>query len=239
MGNVDLRQPSEFMPCQKKIYDIYVCKPPEDTVVINKLEQATLLKALGDGGKTYYTVEELRTMQAVNPDKFNYIAQCLQQGLAYRVCAEQPYVLAGTMGEMWTISAEKLAQKYTFIRDAQQLPITPQSIQERCINGTALMNWTLVRSRPDNSKAFAKFIPKSMVGQIQTSWVVLTYNDPNAEHGYGDFIIAQDENGTDAYVVNGLAFARTYNNKGFTDYLDIKGAEGKSVNIADLPKLFN
>ena len=34
----DWNNPASYKNCSKKSYDIYVCMPPKNTVVINKLE---------------------------------------------------------------------------------------------------------------------------------------------------------------------------------------------------------
>lgn len=45
--------PQNYKPCKKKQYEIWVCKPPKNTVVINKLEQADAVQYAG--GHTFFT----------------------------------------------------------------------------------------------------------------------------------------------------------------------------------------
>lgn len=60
---VDIDNPSSYKNCAKKQYEIYVCMPPKNTIVINKLEQADVVKALG--GKTYFTVEQIEKCRSI------------------------------------------------------------------------------------------------------------------------------------------------------------------------------
>ena len=222
MNQVDYTNPVNYKPCVKKQYEIHVCKPPMNTIVINKLEQADVVKQLG--GKTYFTIEECNRIAKQNPQKLNTLKMLVSQGRAYLVNQNTPFVLAGTLGEMWTIDAMKLSQRYVFLGGGgSTVPISPQTLSERGKNG--ILNWTVVRTIPNNSKSWACFVPSHQKGQVQTSWgAVLNINGVGVSHGKGDFVIASDANGkpdlSNAYVVNGNIFATTYNNKGWTDYID-------------------
>ena len=235
MAQVNYQDPASYKRCQKKQYEIYVCKPPINTVVINKLEQADVVKQLK---KEFFTVDEVEKMQQTNPQMFGILQGFIQQGRAYVVNQNTPFVLAGTLGEMWCIDAQKLATKYTFSTGEQ---INPASLSKRGKDG--IMSWQSVKTVPDSSKAWACHIPISMKVQVQTSWgAVLSTNLPGVSHGKGDFIIAQDAGGQpnlgDIYVVNGNIFATTYNNQGWTDCLDHRFLNAKSNNITidQLPK---
>lgn len=55
-----------------------------------------------------------------------------------------------------------------------------------------------------------------------------------------DYILVSGKpNLADRYVVNGNVFANTYNNQGWTDCLSTQTINNGTVNISDLPKLFN
>lgn len=41
---MDINNTSNYKNCSKKSYDIYVCMPPKNTIVINKLEQADIVR---------------------------------------------------------------------------------------------------------------------------------------------------------------------------------------------------
>ena len=240
MAQVNYLDPSNYKHCMKKQYDIYVCKPSLNTVVINKLEQADVVRQLG--GKEFFTADAVANMQQSNPQLFDFLQNIISQGKAYVVNYNTPFVLAGTLGELWCIDVVKLTQKYTFVSNGQPMPINNQSFNQRS-NGDVL-DWQVVRTRPDNSKAWACFIPRNQQGQVQTSWgAVLNINGVGVQHGKGDFVIAQDAGGKpnldDIYVVNGNIFATTYNNQGWTDCLDKKFLNAKSNNITinQLPKL--
>ena len=164
---------SKYKKCQKKQYDIHVCMPPKNTVVINKLEQADTVKILG--GRTYFTVSELNKMKSNCDNRFNIIQQAVNCGKAYLVNDNTPFVLAGSLGELWTISAQTLANKYSFLSNNQPVAITQMTLNQRLVNGN--LDWTVVRTKPNNVVSFACFVPVSQKGQIQTSWgAVLNIN---------------------------------------------------------------
>lgn len=237
--SVNFNDAGNYKNCSKKQYEIYVCMPPKNTVVINKLEQADVIKVLG--GKTYFTAEQVEKMQKSNPSMLAQLHQLVSQGRAYAVTDATPFVLCGTVGEMWTISPDKLAKTYNFLQGGQPLRINQQSLGQRMKNG--LLDWTLVRTSPQATAGqnMACFVPSAQKGQIQTSWgAVLNINGVGVSHGKGDFVVcAKLPNGrpnlADRWVVNGEIFAATYNNQGWTDCLSSSSV--RSITIDSLPKL--
>lgn len=166
---VDWNNPASYKNCSKKSYDIYVCMPPKNTVVINKLEQADAVRQLG--GKTYFTVNEIDKLSKSNQQMFSILLQLVSQGKAYAVTDAMPFVLCGTVGEMWTIDANKLAQTYTFLQNNQPYQITNQSLNQR-VRKDGLLDWTSIRVSPRATQGqnMACFVPVAQKGQIQTSW---------------------------------------------------------------------
>lgn len=236
---VDINNASSYKNCAKKQYEIYVCMPPKNTIVINKLEQADVVKALG--GRTYFTVDEIEKMQKTGNPRLAELQQLVGQGRAYAVTDATPFVLCGTVGEMWTIKPDKLASIYNFLQGGQPLAINQQTLNQR-LNGKYL-DWTLIRTSPQATAGqnMACFVPSSQKGQIQTSWgSILNYNGVGVSHGKGDFIVCGklpngQPNLADRWVVNGEIFATTYNNQGWTQCLGASVI--KSINISNLPKL--
>ena len=106
MANIDINNASLYKSCRKKLYEIWCCKPPIGTCVINKLEQADVVKQLG--GRTWFSAEELVKLSRTNPQMFSYL-----KSKAYIVDANKRYVLSGTLGELWTIDFGKLCSRYT------------------------------------------------------------------------------------------------------------------------------
>ena len=237
---IDFNNPSSYRNCSKKIYEIYVCMPPKNTVVINNLEQADVVKMLN--GKTYFTVDDLERMQKNGDERFNIISQAVNSGKAYLVSEKTPFVLCGTVGEMWTIKADKLAGTYNFLQGNQPYQINQQSLNQR-LRKDGLLDWTLVRvsQKATQGKNMACFVPSSQKGQIRTSrGAVLSINGVGVAHGKGDFVVCTKlPNGKpnlgDRWIVNGEIFATTYNNQGWTDCL--KSSSAKSITIDSLPKL--
>lgn len=236
---VNINDIANYRNCAKKLYAIYVCKPPKNTVVLNKLEQADVVRTLN--GKTFFSSEEIEKMQATNPGKLMQIQQLVGQGRAYAVTDKTPYVLCGTVGEMWTISEDKLARTYMLLQNGQPVSINSQTLSARMKDDC--LDWTVVRTSAQATAGqnMACFVPRSQSGQIQTSWgAVLAYNGAGVSHGKGDFIVCTKlpngkPNLSDRWVVNGEIFATTYNNQGWVDCISNKPT--KQYTIIDLPRL--
>lgn len=220
----------------KKQYDIYVSMPEKGTVVVNKLEQPDSVRALN--GHTWVTPQQMEK----NPQVKNIVIQLLQAGKAYLVDDAHPFVLAGTVGELWTIKPDQLASKYMFLSEGRPTVINQETLNKKLKNG--ILDWTQIRSNPETSEVYACFVPVSKRGQVQASWAVLQYNAPYVKHGKGDFLIARHllPNGqpdtSRVSVVNGLVFRDTYDNRGWGDCLDTI-TDVKGITIDDLPKVIS
>ena len=220
--------PANYTRCRKKLYEIHACMPPVGTVVVNILEQADVVRMLN--GRTYFTAEEVINLKNQNHPLFATLQQLASQGKIYTVNETKNVVLAGTMGEMWVVDFNKLTSGYTNTNG------TP-------IKNTQLRNWHRVKTVPNNSYAYACFVPANIQGQIQTAWgSVLNINGIGVDHGLGDFVIAGNGVGgnpdfSDRYVVNGVIFGRTYNNNGFTKNLRPEKADWVGISEKDLPKI--
>lgn len=202
---------NNFKPTRKVVYAIEAIRPALGTVVINKLEQPrSVLKMQGinfqDGD---VVTDELRTAVMNGrtwwdpEDVTDELKSLVAEGKAYIVTEKNPIILRGTVGELWTIAEAKLVQKYNEVNGDN---LNSANIGDE---------WYKVSTKPDNGLAYACFVPAQHQGSIQTSWAVLSINDPLVEHGTGDIVIAQANadgsiNMGDKYVVNGLIYFKTY-----------------------------
>ena len=71
------------------------------TVIINKLEQTQIAHQFNN--KCYFTDSESNKMKQHNPQKYQLLQNLDNQYLLYVVSDGNDFVLAGTLGEMWTI----------------------------------------------------------------------------------------------------------------------------------------
>lgn len=236
---VNYDSPSSFKACRKKQYEIWMCKPPVGTVVINKLEQADVVRRLG--GKTFFTVADIAAMQQKGNPMYPQLAQLAQQGLIYTV-KDQDVVLSGTRGELWVTSIAKVQKTYQVSAGGQWGNNWSKATQERgaTVNGQFVLPWIKIRAMGEAaSGTFACFVPLAQKGQIRTSWAVLNFNAPGVEHGLGDFILcAKGADGrpnlSDRWVVNGAVFADTYNNQGWQGCLKLAGVDTNAPEPAPL-----
>ena len=238
--SINIDEASNYKNCRKKQYEIYVCMPPKNTVVINKLEQADVISQLR--GKTFFTAQECEELNSKNPQLLQTLQQLLSQGRAYLVTNERPFVLAGTVGEMWTITADALAKKYVFVKEGKPVPINTATLRTKLRDDC--LDWTLIRTSQESTQgqSMACFVPLEQKGQIQTSGgAVLSLNLPGINHGKGDFIVCSklpngQPNLASRWVVNGEIFAATYNNQGWTDCIS-PSSTNSTISIDSLPKL--
>lgn len=215
---VNINDVSQYKRCQKKKYNIWVCMPQMGSCVINKLEQAQVVKELN--GKTYFTVTDMNNLREENPKVYEFLCKN-----AYLIDEKKRFVLSGTQGELWTIDANKLAKTYVF---GDGSPITEESLKARMKKdmAPAVMDWQLLESKGSGGEYnFACHVPANNLFQIQTAWgSVLNGNDPILGHGKGDFIVCAvnadgSPNISDRWIVNGLIFGDTYDNRGWSDKL--------------------
>lgn len=196
--------PANYKPCVKKLYSVYVCKPPVGTVVVNKLEQNDSYLLLNK--RSFVSATEIQR----NSQLRSICQQLVANNRAYYVSDANTLVSSGTQGELWCISADKLIQKY--------------DVASPAVFRNPVFDWVLARIKPSNSAALACFVPRKIQGRVATSRGILPdINASGVPHGKGDFVISYpDAYGrptASRYVVNGAVFGATYNNHGWTQCL--------------------
>ena len=124
----------------------------------------------------------------------------------YVVNEKKPFVLVGTVGEEWTVDANKL--KKTYLLNGKE--ITDEVLQ-------TLMDGKkhTISTKKDAGVNWCKFVPKDTQCEVATSWgETLEVNRSGIPHGDGDYIVTADDGGKpnleDRWVVNGEIFAKTY-----------------------------
>lgn len=135
------------------------------------------------------------------------------EGSEYTTSDDKPIVLCGTVGELWTVSFDKLASTYTF---ADGTPITDNDLGYRLPQSDEA--WVEIRPIQDFNAPtiFAYQTDPGEQVQVQTSWgEVLTANRPGIPHGNGDWIVFANDgygnpNENDSWIVNGAVFETTY-----------------------------
>lgn len=248
--NFNPNNQATYKPARKKQYDIHMGLPAMEAVFCNKFEQpqvATRLPFQPDRclltGQEMYRLQKYARKIPEIAEEYTLLKQWASQGLLYTATAKTKdrVILAGTQGELWTIKLSKLAQTYDIVNsDNTASPITPQSLSAKMVNGE--MDWTRIRTKKDAGVVMACFVPAGYQMQITTSWgAVLTVNANGVPHGKGDFIMAScNPDGTpnmnDRWVVNGLIFRDTYDNRGWTNYLEAPAANAAQQQVR-LPKL--
>ena len=248
--NFNPNNPATYKPARKKQYDIHMGLPALEAVFCNKFEQPQVAtrypfqpgRCLLTGRDVYHLQKYARKRDNA-AEQYARLKQWASQGLLYTASSKTKdrVILAGTQGELWTIKLNKLAQTYDIVNsDNSVSPITPQSLSAKMVNGE--MDWTRIRTKKDASVVMACFVPVGYQMQITTSWgAVLTVNANGVPHGKGDFIMAsRNPDGTpnmnDRWVVNGLIFRDTYDNRGWSDYLEAPAADATQQQVR-LPNL--
>lgn len=225
--------PTKYKPCRKKQYDAYVCMPPKGTVVIDKFVQHNAYRMMN--GQALFTAEQCskNTMIAQR------ITQLMSQGQVSVVTEQEPFVVAGASGEFYTCSAQSLQKKFYFLVNNLPVQINEQTLVQRMKNG--VLDWNVVRFIPNSAELLmACHVPTAYKGQIQTWMGIMTINDPSLQHGRGDFVVAKADamgvpSNTMRFVVNGVAFADTYDICGWDDCVG-SGSKAR-ININTLPRI--
>ena len=105
MQRVNIEDIKNYRKCSKKSYEVYACIPAQGTLIVNKLEQATLYKKLGN--KAYFTAE-----QVAKNNLMHKYANEIKSGAMY-LADGKSVCLCGTVGEMWLTKLEKVMNTYT------------------------------------------------------------------------------------------------------------------------------
>lgn len=178
--------------------------PPLGSVVINKLERPDVVKALNN--KVFLLPDEVNQLKS-NMNMYNYILSN-----SYVVTLANRFVISGTYGELWTISAKVLGGTYRF---ADRSAISLNNLLKKCENkedihsqddffNKGIIDWHLLETKPSYTNYMAQFIPKSNKFQLQTLnvWYLVEASD-DFEKYHQDFILLEDH--CDSVVV-----CRTY-----------------------------
>ena len=211
--------PTAYKRCDKKKYDVFVCKPPIGTRVVNKFDRPDVVKQLG--GKTFITMEWAIKQYDSNLALVRYIHEN-----TLIVDTNTPYVISGTRGELTVVSADELVSRYNF---ATGTPITPQGLIQHSYTGVRGASWngkSIVTARSnttcasalkdirDKEKAseivassvmpwvrlttkpigveleVALFVPRANKFPVKTKYGIVVCNNPETrDHGLGDFIV--------------------------------------------------
>lgn len=143
----------------------------------------------------------------------------------YTTNQERPFIISGTLGETWTIDADKFASKYGVRKTEGLVPVDINKYNQAYLNGQTI-DWRKFEARPGQSRVWAFFLDIDKYGNaaknfpVNTSWGdKLTANRTGVPHGHGDFLLCEDANGrpdlNNMWVVNGRVFVRTYDLRQF------------------------
>ena len=106
MTRVNIEDARNYKKCAKKSYEVYACIPEKDTLIINKLEQASLYNKLGK--RDHFTAKDVHKRNLL--EKY---ANEIKSGAMYLADGDA-VCLCGTVGELWLAKAGKVIDTYTF-----------------------------------------------------------------------------------------------------------------------------
>lgn len=154
---------------------------------------------------------------------------------------DKRFVLSGICGEQKVIYNKHLMTGFVL---ADGSPITEDTLKSKTTkNGT--ISWFQIKPIVNQQKLlFATFIPAQYTFQRINEWgTPFVGNKPGIAHGKGDFVVCEARRNkpdpSKAWIVNGVEFANTVNNKGWTDCIDdtckrnIAPKPSKKVGIVD------
>lgn len=239
---VDFENAKSYAPCHKKEYEVWLCKPPAGTIVINKFAHSEAMQKFE--GKTFFTTDELHKMLEDNSQVYWELMKLAQSGLVYKV-EEDDVVLSGTRGELWVTKLEVVTSKYLCKLENHwgtewrtlfsRYGGTRSSKYYECgIPIDHVLPWVRVRTKVlESNLSFACFIPTEQVGVVSSKTAMLEFNVAGIEHGKGDFIvcsaIGNSPNLDDKWVVNGAVFSDTYECSDMLEHMVISRSEVDAI----------
>lgn len=200
-----MQDATKWRPCQRKSYTIYVIQPPVGFVVANKLEQLTgydfIKKEFQQAGgkKRGIPFLDLRN----NPERLEKVREGIKSGkLELTVVEEGRVLLCGTLGEVWTASADVVRSSYT-LSDGK--PVGEISKTE----------WMpIVRKGESAPSAKGMLLPVKYRGILETKYGTRIMNDPRVSgHNAGDILVAttKKDGSLGLSTINNTVFANTFN----------------------------
>lgn len=225
---VDINSIENYKICRKKKVDYWLCIPPKGTVVIQKFEQYNLLQQLkpcirGISDSCFIQAKDFLALKQSNAQLYNFILQnCDIVGKS----GNNIVVICGTEGELWTTTYDYACKHYQAFSYNTVISLA-QAVNERAkkYGNDNVVPWMRVTSSSSN-QYFACFVPVKEKGILMTAQgQVNNYNQLGVVHGKGDFILCESVGGkpniANRWVVNGLVFSNTYDNRGWQDYITV------------------
>lgn len=221
---VDINSAASYKPCKKKQFEVWMCRPPLGTVVVDHLTQSrgsSVLKQAGVSGNIILG-DVMRGWKSSGDARFGVVMQAVSSGLVSIVSKPSHLVLCGTEGQFYVSDYSFVRAQYSVFSNNNYVNL--DAIPELA---TKEFNWRRVRANSDYAaKTFACFVP------VKQSFVLgnQVVNERGIQHGKGDFIVCSKlPNGQpdlrNRWVVNGLVFSDTYNNTGWQECIMI-GRQG-------------
>lgn len=218
MAGVDYSDVRNYHHCKMKSHNMWMCKPPAGTIIIDKLRYPEAVKAVG--GRTYFTVADVAWLSARNPQMHAILQQFVILSQASSV-GQNDAVICGTRGQLMLVNLEQAKRQYC-IRyrgrwsDAWAVATLSKSVDygsEQCFE------WVKIHSY-GSIDLCACFVPVTQIEQVVTYRGTEIINVPGVDHGLGDFIICPydyDNIGrphiNSKQIVNGLVFGDTFDNR--------------------------
>ena len=235
---IDYTNPSNYKKCTRKQFEVYFCKPPINTIVLNTESFPDIVKSCN--GKRYFTADEIASMQKKNPSFISNLQNLVMSRRAFAVTESSPYVISDVLGNLKTCDLDDLQRNYNLISGGQSVRIDERIIATRMTG--KYLDWTVLRSQPFTQSAFvAMFVPVKEKFNVQhSSGALEPVNEPGVSHGKGDFLVTTlDWNGNvrrdNIRIYSNFEFGLLFNNQGWTDCL----SPIKNITIADLPRLIS
>lgn len=221
---IDVSDISLYKKCKRKQYDVWMCKPPLGTVVINRLEQYDLLVYLREyvsllRERDFLTSIELREIKESNKSIYSFIVKN-----CYVTNKVDSIVIYGVAGELRVTDYKFICDNYKVKnKNGKYIGIAGFMRKEFIsYNDEKVLPWHKVRFMTDKSvDERALFVPKENSGTVLTNTgYPAKYNQRGIDHGKGDFIVCSSSDLSNRYIVNGLVFSGTFSNKGWSDSIE-------------------
>lgn len=176
----------------------WICKPPLNTIIINKLRSPALFSITNRSYLTPYDYTRLETRSK------ELIDNALETGQCEITNEEKMFVVCGTRGQLFCSSASAL----------EDIGIDMRYMKRQSFN--EFIPWRKIDTYqnaefPKNTAAY--LIPCEYKGNIiLPDGTAHKLNDPGADHGNGDVIVVEeiDPGNARAFVVNGRVFTDMY-----------------------------
>lgn len=230
---VNLNDVKSYRQCKEKMYEAWMCIPPDKTFIVDQFHHPEVVQMLG--GRQFMKAKDREKVASVNQNAANMMTQLAYAGNAKSVgemC--EGVIIQGARGDIQSIGTYRAQTQYEAYYKGKWTSDWKEIMRVKgvTVDGERCLPWIRVRytGQRERQQFYACFIPEAQKGVLGSAFGGDYYNHAGIPHGLGDFCVFEKVGGDPAippeyvdtarmHIVNGLLFAERYNTAPFRNFV--------------------